>query len=147
MNREYIYALIAFILMFQSCHNRKETNKETNSICQNQKDSIQNDNWNYPEKLWQLDSLGCLGLRRKVSDGSIILHYSLLGKSIKEFCEIFGKPNETYCDTENNRIDLKYYIQAMCDSNVIIMDSDKAWISFTFINDSLLDIPKIIIIE
>ena len=124
--------IILISLTFLSC-NGQETNKrkEVEKQSNNHKNN------------WKRDSKGCLKLRNKKLADSLIKKYDLEQKTIEEFKQVFGDPNDKkIMDTQNILI---YYFDCICKDDVIVKDSDKCYAEFYFKNEKLVD--KIYICE
>ncbi|MDP4203139.1 MAG: hypothetical protein Q8861_10610 [Bacteroidota bacterium] len=81
--------------------------------------------------IWQTDKLGCKGIRSDSLAYKLIKDYDLKGKSIKDFKVVFGEPNKVI--QSQNRIILEYYYNAICDSNVTLIErGDKCYADFYF---------------
>lgn len=137
------YAFFVLITAVSVCSCNHKNQEDKNIISQDGGDTtIVDDSWNYPERLWRLDSLGCMGIRRKgdIYIEGIVEHYSLWNKSSAEFCKIFGKPNKRKIYAEEPNIEyLIYYLEARCNGDTVDDEADKAYVIFEFVNDSLLE--------
>jgi len=115
-------------------------------FCQNKKNNDENnDEMKIPiiikmqDNNWKKDSLGCLCLRTLELADSLIVANKLLEKSISEFIDVFGEPNEVI--ERNTKKSLIYYMDTFCKDGKLIEDIDKSWVIFDFENNILIEIP------
>lgn len=133
------FLVLVALSLFLSCNHAGKTAAEVEKV-----DTIVEDSWDYPEVRWRSDSLGCNGIRLKISEAAIIEHYSLLNKSSADFCEVFGKPNKREPHYEKANVEyLIYYLDTRCEGDSVNERADKAYITFEFVNDTLLEIPLV----
>lgn len=88
---------------------------------------------------WIQDTLGCKHMRTLGMAVSLIKKYDLLHKSKENFLLVFGYPNEI--QNTQSSLYLIYYLESVCENDTLIVDSDKSWVEFVFINDTLTAIP------
>ena len=95
---------------------------------------------------WKKDSCGCENVRTYKMVKTIVEQKGLVGKNKEELLSYLGKPNEVLHG--DNHEYLLYYITCYCDRNKrVINNSDKTWIEFDFLNNSLVEMPDCINVE
>ncbi len=125
-----IFSVIS-LLFFISCKSNSIENKNLEKINSNQ--SNLND--------WKKDSLGCQHLRNSDLIDRLISENSLMGKSQKDFTNVFGKPNEI--KISGNQLFLVYFLNSICEEEKLTADSDKTKVRFKFIQNKLIESPSV----
>lgn len=99
------------------------------------------------ERIWQIDSCGCLKKRKADTAERIILHYGLVGKDTLAFIKHMGRYNKRR--ETNKKIIYTYFLDTKCHENSIIdVYADKSWINFDFDKKGrLMGIPEDVCIE
>lgn len=111
---------------------------ENDNSMNNKTNSLSNTlNIDTNKQKWIQDTNGCIHLRTPELADSLIEKYDLLHKSKSDFLSVFGKPNEILNTKEKTY--WRYYIESVCENEILIEEADKSWIDFVFIHDTLIN--------
>lgn len=139
--KKYTILVIIAILILLTCLFYKPLHNmtiENDNSMNNKTNSLSNTlNIDTNKQKWIQDTNGCIHLRTPELADSLIEKYDLLHKSKSDFLSVFGKPNEILKTKEKTY--WRYYIESVCENEILIEEADKSWIDFVFIHDTLIN--------
>ncbi len=80
--------------------------------------------------LWQLDSLGCQGIRSKSMAQSLLKHIEGDSITLENFLSVLGTANKTMIN--NKKTTLCYFFNSVCQHNRLSDESDRCFAMFIF---------------
>jgi len=80
---------------------------------------------------WKVDSLGCLGYRQSHVSYVISFIYNEINNP-EDIYYYLGIPNQQHYNEITDSKNLIYYIEAFCENNVVVEDTDVSWLLIAF---------------